>query len=211
MHSHLKKSFNLILKPLNCCFCNFEAKVFNLSLIHRLFLGWFNFPPELPRQVQWKQVEPPTDVFICLKNDPKRLEKMDISALATRTQTITAITSPQATCTHSNWSLLPSVVHHHRGLWKLPHSRLHNYPESPRQRSRTARHNRAAQAEVTTPYPAPRFSTAATVAQSRVNSGGDTGENGLNSSPRRSRAEKIRSKPRCLRVKAHPARNRRRA
>lgn len=31
-------------------------------------------------------------------------------------------------------------------------------PEKHRQRSRTVRHNRADQAEVTTPYPAPRFS-----------------------------------------------------
>lgn len=82
--------------------------------------------------------------------------KTDISALATRTKTITAITRLQATCSQSNWSLLPSVVHR-RGLWKRPHTRLHNYPEKHRQRSRTVRHNRVAQAEVTTPYPGPRF------------------------------------------------------
>lgn len=35
------------------------------------------------------------------------------------TETITAGSRPQATCTHSNWSLLPTVVHR-RGLWKLP-------------------------------------------------------------------------------------------
>lgn len=77
---------------------------------------------------------------------------------------ITTITSPQATCSQGNWSLLPSVVHR-RGLWKLPHTRLHNYP---RKTQTKVRHNRAAQAEVTTPYPGPRF-PAATVAHCRIN------------------------------------------
>lgn len=98
---------------------------------------------------------------------------MDNSALTARTKTITTTSSPQATCSQGNWSLLPSVVHR-RGLslsGNFPNTRLHNYPEKHRQRSRTVRHNRAAQAEVTTPYPGPRFPClAATVAHCRINS-----------------------------------------
>lgn len=51
-------------------------------------------------------------------------------------------------------------------------TRLLNYPERARQRSRTVRHNRAAQAEITTPYPGPRFPRAATVAHCRTSSAG---------------------------------------
>lgn len=72
----------------------------------------------------------------------------------------------------------------------VPTTRLLNYPEKPRQRSRTVRHNRAAQAEITTPYPGPRFPRAATVAHCRINSAGREGGRG------RSSVEKIQPEER---------------
>lgn len=74
---------------------------------------------------------------------------------AAQNQTITAVCSPQATCRRNNLPLLPSVVHR-RGLWKLPLTTLHNYPQK-KNLTKVLRHNRAAQAEVTAPYSAPRF------------------------------------------------------
>lgn len=98
---------------------------------------------KLQTQVHKKQVE--YHFSICQEN-----------SLGTMDQTITTTTSPRARHRQGNWCLLPSVVHR-RGL-ELPHIRPHNYSEkTPRQRSRTARHNRASQAEVRTPYPGPRF------------------------------------------------------
>lgn len=79
-----------------------------------------------------------------------------------RHQTITASSRPQATCSPGNWCLLPGAVHR-RGLWKRPHRQTVQLLREvggggkARQRSRTVRHNRAARAEVTTPYPGPRF------------------------------------------------------
>lgn len=104
------------------------------------------------------------------EHDPGRLTQMD-TRMHHRHQTITATTRPQATCSQSNWCLLP--------VWcttavsgSVHTTRLLNYPEAPRQRSRTVRHNRAAQAEITTPYPGPRFPRAATVAHCGSSSAG---------------------------------------
>lgn len=73
-------------------------------------------------------------------------------------QTITAGSRPQATSSRGNWSLLASVVHR-RGLWK--NSPPPDWVTTPDKGPAQLRHNRAAQAEVTTPYPAPRFPRAA--------------------------------------------------
>lgn len=67
-------------------------------------------------------------------------------------ETITAGSRPQATSSRDNWSLLASVVHR-RGLWK--NSPPPDCVTTPDKGPAQLRHNRAAQAEVTTPYPAP--------------------------------------------------------
>lgn len=69
-------------------------------------------------------------------------------------ETITAGSLPQATSSRDNWSLLASVVHR-RGLWK--NSPPPDWVTTPDKGPAQLRHNRAAQAEVTTPYPAPRL------------------------------------------------------
>lgn len=69
-------------------------------------------------------------------------------------ETITAGSRPQATSRRDNCSLLASVVHR-RGLWK--NSPPPDWVTTPDKGPAQLRHNRAAQAEVTTPYPAPRL------------------------------------------------------
>lgn len=70
---------------------------------------------------------------------------------------------PQAACSPGNWCLLPTVVNH-RGLWTRPPRQTAKLARKTQTKVRTVRHNRAAQAEITTPYPGPRFPRAATVA-----------------------------------------------
>lgn len=69
-------------------------------------------------------------------------------------ETITAGSRPQATSRRDNWSLLAGVVHR-RGHWK--NSPPPDWVTTPDKGPAQLRHNRAAQAEVTTPYPAPRL------------------------------------------------------
>lgn len=69
-------------------------------------------------------------------------------------ETITAGSRPQATSSRDNCSLLASVVHR-GGLWK--NSPPPDWVTTPDKGPAQLRHNRAAQAEVTTPYPAPRL------------------------------------------------------
>lgn len=83
----------------------------------------------------------------------------------------------------------------------VPTARLLNYPEKPRQRSRTVRHNRAAQAEITTPYPGPRLPRAATVAHCRINCAGREGQRGRG----RSSAEQIQPEERETATRTQPS------
>lgn len=101
-------------------------------------------PPLTDKQVSRKQVE---YLNICqstqTEHDPGRFTQTD-TRTHHRHQTITATTRPQATCSQSNWCLLPAVVHH-RGLWKRPHHQTAKLPRksqtkvphSPTQQSRS--------------------------------------------------------------------------
>lgn len=110
------------------------------------------------RQVYWKQVE--YHLCVCQENSLNtilnHLLRWTFSAVTTRTKP-----SPQSPVRkpHALRVIGPffpvwctAVV---SGSFPTPDYTI--TPEKHRQRSRTVRHNRAAQAEVTTPYPGPRF------------------------------------------------------